>query len=51
MQEAADAIRATARVQGFTERSVHTVEGAHFDWGTVLASAQSLSLFSERKII
>jgi len=32
IQEAADAIRASARVQGYTERTVHTVAGAHFDW-------------------
>lgn len=51
MQEAADAVRAAARTQGFTERSVHTVEGADFDWGAVLAAAHSKSLFSERKII
>ena len=29
VQEAADAIRASARAQGFTERTVHTVAGAH----------------------
>ena len=29
-QEAADAIRTTARAQGFTERQVFTVAGAHF---------------------
>ncbi|MCX7224868.1 MAG: DNA polymerase III subunit delta, partial [Burkholderiales bacterium] len=32
IQEAADAIRAAARAQGFTERSSYTVAGAHFDW-------------------
>ena len=32
VQEAADAIRAAARAQGYTERSVHIVAGAHFDW-------------------
>ena len=31
VQEAADAIRASARAQGFTERTVFTVVGAHFD--------------------
>ncbi|MBP8894868.1 MAG: DNA polymerase III subunit delta, partial [Ottowia sp.] len=36
-QEAADAIRAAARAQGYTERTVHTVAGAHFDWSAVLA--------------
>jgi DNA polymerase-3 subunit delta len=29
-QEAADAIRAAARAQGYTERSSFTVAGAHF---------------------
>ncbi|MEK9803585.1 MAG: DNA polymerase III subunit delta, partial [Curvibacter sp.] len=37
-QEAADAIRAAARAQGYTERTVHTVAGAHFDWSAVLAA-------------
>ncbi len=50
-QEAADAIRATARAQGYTERSVHTVAGAHFDWSAVLAAGGSLSLFAERQIV
>ena len=44
VQEAADAIRATARKQGYTERTVHTVAGAHFDWGEVLASGGSMSM-------
>ena len=38
VQEAADAIRAAARAQGFTERTSHTVAGAHFDWSEVLAA-------------
>lgn len=50
-QEAADAIRATARAQGYTERSVHTVSGAHFDWSEVLVSGSSLSLFADRQIL
>lgn len=50
-QEAADAIRAAARAQGFGERQVFTVSGAYFDWGPVLAAAQELSLFSERQFI
>ncbi|HEY0202121.1 MAG TPA: DNA polymerase III subunit delta [Burkholderiaceae bacterium] len=50
-QEAADAIRAAARVQGYTERSVHTVAGAHFDWSAVLAAGSALSLFADRQII
>ena len=51
VQEAADAIRATARAQGHTERSVHTVAGAHFDWGAVLAAGSSLSLFADRQLV
>ena len=50
-QEAADAIRAAARVQGYTERSTFTVAGAHFDWSAVLAAGGSLSLFADKQII
>ena len=51
VQEAADHIRATARAQGYTERSVFTVAGAHFDWGEVLAAGGSMSLFADRQIV
>jgi DNA polymerase III subunit delta len=51
VQEAGDAIRAAAREQGYTERTVHTVAGAHFDWGEVLASGGSLSLFADKQLI
>ena len=51
VQEAADAIRAAARSQGYTERSVHTVAGAHFDWSAVLAAGGSLSLFADKQIV
>lgn len=51
VQEAADAIRAAARSQGFTERSVHVVSGAHFDWREVLAAGGSMSLFADRQIL
>ena len=50
-QEALDAIRSAARAQGYTERSSHTVAGAHFDWSEVLAAGGSLSLFADRQII
>jgi DNA polymerase-3 subunit delta len=50
-QEAADAIRAAARAQGYTERSSFTVAGAHFDWSAVLAAGGSLSLFADRQTI
>ena len=51
VQEALDAIRSTARAQGHTERTVHTVQGAHFDWSGVLASGASLSLFADKQIV
>jgi len=51
IQEAADAIRACARAQGFAERTVHTASGAHFDWSAVLAASGSLSLFADRQIV
>ncbi|MFZ2387220.1 MAG: DNA polymerase III subunit delta [Polaromonas sp.] len=51
VQEFADALRAAARLQGYTERTVHTVAGAHFDWSEVLASGGSLSLFADKQII
>ena len=51
VQEAADAIRAVARIQGYSERTVHTVAGAHFDWSEVLAAGGSLSLFADKQIV
>ena len=50
-QEALDTIRACARAQGFSERSSHTVSGAHFDWSAVLAAGGSMSLFADKQII
>ena len=51
VQEAADAIREAARAAGYTERSVHAVAGAHFDWSAVLAASGSLSLFADRQLV
>ena len=51
VQEFADALRAAARAQGYTERTVHTAMGAHFDWSEVLASGGSLSLFADKQIV
>jgi len=48
--EAADSIRAAARATGYAEREVLTVEQG-FKWAELRNSAQSLSLFSERKIV
>jgi len=49
--EAQDVIRDTARAQGYTERTVFTVAGAHFDWSEVLAATGAMSLFAERQIV
>ena len=48
--EAADSIRAAARAAGYTERETFIAE-QHFKWGELRNSAQSLSLFSTRKVI
>jgi DNA polymerase-3 subunit delta len=50
VNEAADAIRAKARSQGFVERELHVVERG-FDWQSLLAGSRSMSLFAERKLI
>lgn len=50
-QEAADLIRSAAKTQGFTERSVHIVQGAHFKWAEVLQSGMERSLFSDQQMV
>jgi DNA polymerase-3 subunit delta len=50
-QEAGDAIRTAARAAGFTERQVHTVAGAHFDWSGLIGAASEMSLFGDRQLI
>ncbi|MBE0615607.1 MAG: DNA polymerase III subunit delta [Burkholderiales bacterium] len=48
--EAADAIRARARAEGYAEREVLAVE-RNFDWSLLSASGANLSLFSSKKLI
>jgi len=50
VSEAGDAVRQAARDQGFDEREV-MVSGQSFDWGSVLASTGTMSLFGSRKVI
>jgi len=50
VMEAADAIRAAARGQGYDERDVLTVQ-AGFDWDSLMSEAGNLSLFSQRRVI
>lgn len=49
--EAADAIRAQARQQGFTEREVFFVERGGSSWADVLRAAEALSLFAAKRIV
>ena len=48
--EAGDAIRATAKRQGYVEREVIIV-GANFRWDDLFAATENLSLFGDRKMI
>jgi len=49
-QEAADQLRQAARAQGYSERELyHAERGA--DWDELLASANNLSLFGDRKLL
>jgi DNA polymerase-3 subunit delta len=50
VEESCRAIRNAAHAAGFLERQVLTVESG-FDWNGFFASTQSLSLFSERRLI
>ena len=50
LQEAADALRARARVLGFSEREVLDVE-AKFDWNDLARAGAGLSLFATKRLI
>lgn len=50
LREALDHIRATARATGFTERTAIQVD-ASFDWSLLEYSANSLSLFAEKRLL
>lgn len=49
--ESADAIRAAAQARGFSERTVITLENQQFDWKTLTAEANNLSLFASQKLL
>ncbi len=51
VQEAADAVRVAARAGGCSERQVHTVSGAYFDWSSLLGQSHAMSLFADRQLI
>ena len=48
--EAADAIRARAKAEGFTDRKVYSA-GAYFDWGQIKADLAGMSLFGDKPLI
>jgi len=48
--EAADAVRKAAKEAGYLTREVLTVD-AHFSWTELLQAADSLSIFSDKKLI
>jgi DNA polymerase III subunit delta len=48
--EAADAVRAAARAQGFAEREVFEA-GSGFDWNSLHASFSAMSLFASRRLL
>jgi len=49
VQEAADAIRARAREEGYGEREIFDVDNS-FDWNTLQQGMASLSLFASRRL-
>lgn len=48
--EAADAVRARARAEGFTGRDFFVTDRS-FDWSEVSSASRTLSLFAERRIL
>ena len=50
-QEAGDLLRVAARKLGYSERQVHTVAGAHFNWSALLGASQEMSLFADKQLI
>lgn len=50
IEEACDSIRKAARDNGYTDRIVHHVDPG-FNWGDVMAEANSLSLFATKQLI
>jgi DNA polymerase III subunit delta len=50
LMESTDALRATARAQGYVEREVLEVD-AHFDWQQLLDAGNSMSLFADKRIL
>ena len=39
------------RDRGYTERQVHTVSGAYFDWSSLLGAGSAMSLFGDKQLM
>ncbi|MEX2488038.1 MAG: DNA polymerase III subunit delta, partial [Pseudomonadales bacterium] len=50
VQESCDLIRSALKQSGYTERELFHID-ANFDWDQVLFSANSMSLFADKKVI
>lgn len=50
MREASDQVRQKCREQGFSERELHDVDNS-FDWRELVNANNSMSLFSDKKLI
>jgi DNA polymerase-3 subunit delta len=50
VNEAADAVRSTARAQGYSDRLVFTAD-ADLDWGRLVQAGRNLSLFATKQLI
>jgi len=50
VEEAADAVRAAARPQGYNNREIFFAESG-FDWSALAQASTSLSLFAERRLL
>ena len=51
VQEAADAVRRQARVQGIGEREVFDADARDFEWSTLESAFNAPSLFSARRLV
>ncbi len=49
--EALDALRVAAKKHGFNQKDQFYVESQHFDWSLLVDAAQSMGLFSDKKLI
>jgi len=49
--EAADAVRAQAKTQGYAEREVFDADGRDFDWNMLSMSFRSPSLFASQRLV